>query len=71
MELDELRRLFNEWKDALIKTYNADGGGIGKDDEGLHIVLYTSNPSLLQSSQPHFWNGQRIVFKYIGKVRPL
>ena len=71
MELEDLRKLFKEQKAVLIESYKAEGGGIGKDAEGFHVVLYTSDRSLLAASQPHMWKGVRIVFKEIGKLTPL
>jgi hypothetical protein len=70
MELEHLRKLFKEQKAALIESYQAEGGGIGKDEQGYYFVLYTSNPALLASPTPHFWNGVRLVFKYVGEIKP-
>lgn len=43
--LDEVRRIFQRHKDEIIKLYQAEGAGIGKEDDTHVIVVYLSSKS--------------------------
>lgn len=72
IEHDEFN--FEKYKDVLIEFTRYVLGnrteamsGLGKDDKGYVIVVYSRN----QIQLPESYKGLPVIFKKMGKVRPL
>jgi hypothetical protein len=64
--LENVKLLFHQDKDEIIKTYSATGAGIGKDDERYVIVVYINR--YMEPGPQKYWKTIPLKFKYIGEI---
>ena len=68
--LEEVRNIFQQDKDEIIKKYSASGAGIGKEGKNYIIVVYTNNQLEKSDSELH-WKNIPLQIKYIGNTKLL
>lgn len=69
--LEEVRSVLEARKDELIRTYGAEGVGIGKSTsgEGYAIVVYLATPEQLRTEESI--DGIPVRFEVTGQFRAL
>lgn len=69
--LEDVRAVLQARKDELIRTYGAEGVGIGKDasGEGYALVVYVATRDLLRTEESI--DGIPVRFEVTGEFRAL
>ena len=67
LSLEEIRAIFKEDKAALIKKYDAEGAGIGKDGDIYVIVVYPARKKANLKSEK--WKGIPVKIEVTGTFR--
>lgn len=66
--LDEVKSVFEQDKNEIIKKYNGSGGGIGKEGNNYVIVIYSDHPSTFSDSNL-YWKDIPVRVKFTGPIK--
>lgn len=68
LDLENIRTIFHQDKNEIIKKYGGTGAGIGKRNNEYIIVIYVDDEKQ-KSNETLFWKNVPIQLKYVGKIR--
>jgi hypothetical protein len=67
LDLENIRTIFHQDKNEIIKEYGGTGAGIGKKNNEYCIVVYVDDDKK-KSDKTLFWKNIPVRIEYVGKI---